>query len=510
MDTPPTSSTDVTAPASQLRTRIARVATASAAAQAVTQTVALLQVVVIARLLTPTEVGIFAAGTVLTTLLLEFSEGGLRAALVNRQRDIDAAAATVFWATLLSGVLASLGALAAAPLIGVVFGDTTAGLVAAVSAGGLLLHSLTNAPEAILQREFSVARNLVVGPAVSISFAAVSIVFAVLGFGVWSLVLGTYASTLVLLVSVWILAGWRPRRAKASVQMWRQLAGYGFPLLVDLAGTRIRGAIEPVVVGRLLDTAALGFYRYGMRIARLPVNVMIQVVAYALLPAFSRIADDPARLRPNYLKALRWITFCAVPVSGLMLAVGEPATVVILGEPWRGAGSVLVAMAGLGLGKAFASVSEEAIKGCGRTRLINRATAVEFVLGLGLLVLIVPFGLAGVGLAISLTALVVGVFCLVLASSVVGVQPAQVVRATLPTVVVGLVAAAATAALEHLVLHADTRPTFTALAFLALDGLAFLVVYVAALGVVAPAMVAAMIRSALAAGRRMRRVTARR
>jgi PST family polysaccharide transporter len=510
VDTPPTSSTDVTAPASQLRTKITRVATASAAAQAVTQTVALLQVVVLARLLSPTEVGIFAAGTVLTTLLAEFSEGGLRAALVNRQRDVEAAAETVFWATMLSGVLASLAALAAAPLIGAVFGDTTAGLVAAVSAGGLLLHSLGNVPEAILQREFSVPRNLVVSPAISIIFAVVSVVFAVLGFGVWSLVLGTYASALVLLVSVWVLAGWRPRRAKASFQVWRQLARYGFPLLVDLAGTRIRGAIEPVVVARLLDTAALGFYRYGMRIARLPVNVMIQVVAYALLPAFSNIADDPARLRPNYLKALRWITFCAAPVSGLMLAVGEPATVVVLGEPWRGAGSILVAMAGLGLGKAFASVSEEAIKGCGRTGLINRATAIEFVLGLGLLVLIVPFGLAGVGLAISVTALVVGVFCLVLASSVVGVRPAQVVRATLPTVVAGLVAAAATAALEHLVLHSDARPTFTALAFLAVDGLAFLVVYVAALGVVAPAMVAAVVRSASAAGRRMWQVTARR
>jgi PST family polysaccharide transporter len=141
---------------------------------------------------------------------------------------------------------------------------------------------------------------------------------------------------------------------------------------------------------------------------------------------------------------------------------------------------------------------------------MNRATAFEFVLGLSLLVLIVPFGLAGVGLAISLTALVIGVYWLVLAGPVVGVRPGQVIRATLPTVVAGLVAAAATAALEHLLLLSDSRPMFTALAFLALDGLAYLVVYVAALGVVAPAMIVTMVRAALVAGRRLRRVTARR
>jgi PST family polysaccharide transporter len=470
VDTPQPSST-------QLRKKLTRVATASMGAQAITQGVSLLHTIVLARLLSPAEVGIFAAGTVLTALLVEFSEGGLRAALVNRQRDVAAAAETVFWATLVSGVLISIGALAAAPVIGLVFDDPTVGLVAAASAGGLLLHSLTNVPEALLQREFSVPRNIVLGPAVSIAFAVVSVACALLGFGVWSLVIGTYASSVTLLVGVWVLVTWRPGRAKASVGMWRQLARYGYPLLIDHVASQVRTTAEPVVIGRLLDTAALGFYRYGLRIARLPVNVMIGVVAYALFPAFSHIAADPGRLRQTYLKALRWVTFCAAPVSGLMLAIGEPAAVVVLGEPWREAGVVLVAMAGLGIGKAFASVS-------------------EFALGLSLLVLIVPFGLPGVGLAISTSALVVGVLCLALARSALGVRTLQIVRATLPSVVASLVATGATAALEQLVLHSDTRGVVVAVAFLVLDAVAFSVVYVAVLAVVAPSMVATIFRVA--------------
>ena len=153
--------------------------------------------------------------------------------------------------------------------------------------------------------------------------------------------------------------------------------------------------------GRFLTTTALGYYRYGLRIARVPVNAMIEIVAYALFPAFSRMADEPERMRGAYLRALGGVTLCAAPITGLLLAVGEPMAVVVLGEPWRGAGIAVVAMSGLGLGEAFASVSEEAIKGCGRTSLINRFTATELVLGLGLLVLVIPWGLVGVGLAIS-------------------------------------------------------------------------------------------------------------
>ena len=62
----------------------------------------------------------------------------------------------------------ALVSLAAAPVIGLLFDSRTAGLVAASMAGTVLLQSLTNVPEAWLQREFSVRRRLVVGPAISL------------------------------------------------------------------------------------------------------------------------------------------------------------------------------------------------------------------------------------------------------------------------------------------------------------------------------------------------------
>jgi O-antigen/teichoic acid export membrane protein len=475
--------------------RIRRVAAASTIAQAVGEALSLLQTIVVARLLGPTEVGVFAAGTVITAFLAEFTEGGLRAALVNRGHEVDEAAETVFWGTLVTGTAMSLGALAAAPVIGVVFNNSTAGMVAAVSAGGLLLYSMANVPEALLQREFSVRRRLIVGPAVAASFAAVSITLAALGFGVWSLVAGTYASYLTLLGAVWLLCDWRPRRVRPSLRTWRELAGYGFPLVVGNLAAKLRQLAEAVVVGRLLGTAALGHYRYGLRIARVPVNAMIEIVAYALFPAFSRIASDPDRMRAAYLRALTMVTFCAAPVSGLLLATGEPAAVIVLGEPWRNAGLAVVAMAGLAIGKAFASVSEEAIKGAGRTRLINRFTAAELVLGLGLLALVIPFGLVGVGLAISGTAILIGIQAVLTARSVVGANVSDVMSATLPAVLAGLVAAAAVGSLEHLVVHADTHAVLIGIGLLLLEGIGYVVIYVGLLAVIAPATVREVARA---------------
>ncbi|MFC4947510.1 oligosaccharide flippase family protein [Pseudonocardia sp. GCM10023141] len=471
-----------------LTTRIKRVAMAGSVGQVLVQSTTLLQTVVLARLLTPAEVGVFVAGTVLTAFMANFAEGGMRAALVHRgDRDLDDAIATVFRGTLITGTALSLAALVAAPLVGVVFGSPTAAMIAAVCSGSLLLYALTNVPEALLQRQFSAARRLVVGPAITISFAASSVALAALGFGVWSLVVGTYVSHLVWVVTVWCLTDWRPGRGRASWQQWRTLAGFGMPLVIGFLGSRLQQMIEAVVVGRGLSTTALGFYRYGTRIARVPVDATVDIVASALFPAFSRVADDPDRLRNSYLQALCSVTVFAAAVSGLLFAVGESAVVVLLGEPWRGAGVAVVAMAGLGLGNAVTSVCEEAIKGSGRTRLINRLTLAEFGLGVGLLVLIIPFGLIGVGLAISLTALGAAAVGLSLVRSIVDVSLGEMSRAILPQILSAAVAMIVTWMIEDN-LRSDTYGMAAGIGLILVDVVAFGIVYLAILHVVAPSV----------------------
>ena len=321
---------------------VGRVASASALAQLFGQSVSFVQTIALARLLTPTDVGIFTAGTVLTTLFTNLVEGGLRAGLVQRQCDLADADETVFWVTLMVGVAASLGCLAAAPVIGIIFHSRTAGLVAAATSGLLVIHSLTNVPESVLQREFSVKRRLIVGPAICVSYAVVAIGLAALGWGVWSMVAGVYASFITWVVSLWMLTSWRPGRGHASFAMWRELARFGFPLVLSNIGYRVRATVETLVVGRVLSTSALGFFRYGQRIAQIPQAGIIDVGATTLFPAFSRIAGDRERFAAAYLRALHWSMVGAAACTGLMIAAGEPAVVVLFGEKWRGAGVALV------------------------------------------------------------------------------------------------------------------------------------------------------------------------
>lgn len=461
----------------------------------VVQAISLVQMVVLARLLTPVEIGIFTAGNVLYGFVISVAADGMGAALVQRKDRLADSADTVFWATLASGTLLGFGALAVSPLIGLAFDNPTAGAVAAASAGSLLLHSLTVVPDSLMQRRFDFRRRMIVSPAITVGYCVPAIVAAAAGMGVWSLVLATYTSLLCWLVTTWWLAGWWPGRGHPSLRLWRELARYSTPLVAHGLAWRLRETIETFVVGQRLGEAALGQYRYSRRLAMLPGFAILEICSYVLLPAFSRISDDVERFRSAFRKALGLVWTAAVGVAGVVVVTGEPLVVVLLGEQWRGAGIALVAMAGFGMGEALCGVADEATKASGRSKLLNWTSAVSLVATLGLTLLLVPYGLVGVGIAISTANVAMGLTAVTVAARVTAVRARDLAGALVPPVLAGAVGVAALAPLEHLVVRSAERLWIAGLGLLVLEALAFGVVYLLALRVVAPGIATGLLAS---------------
>jgi O-antigen/teichoic acid export membrane protein len=469
-----------------LTNRLKRGAGMAAIGLAIAQIVIVAQTLVLGRLLGPHEVGVFTAGSVVMGVMAPFALGALYQALIQREHDIEDAANTVLIVTCVTGLLLAVAVLVASPLIGALFHDSRVGLIAAASSGIMLLHSFVSVPDALMQRTFQFKRRVIIDPVVALTFASVSIVFAVFGYGAWAMVIGTYASTTTWVLLSWWMAKWRPFRGRFSFRIWRELAGFSLPLLIDGIAERSLSLGSQVLVGRVFGTAGLGQLKYGSRIASLPGLAVIQICGYVLFPAFSRISGDGPRFRQAFLRALGWIWLAALPVGALLVAVGQPVVVLLLGEKWRAAGAAASAMGGIGLGWVLYSVAGEAVKGAGRSRLLNWLTAILVGLGLPLIVLLLPFGLVGVGVAISVTYMVAGFVSLVLARSVVGVSVRDTIACVMPSTLSALIALGVVMPLERFVVRSDRYPGLLGFASIIAECVLFSVVYIGALRLISP------------------------
>jgi PST family polysaccharide transporter len=448
--------------------------------------VVIVQTIVLGRLLGPEEVGVFTAGTVLMGFLLVIAQGSLSQALIHREDDIEDAANTVLVVTFATGLLLGIGVLVASPLIGHLFHNARAGQISAATAGLVLLYLCGNVPQALMQRAFQFKQRMIIQPATKIAFAGVSILFAVLGYGAWAMVVGYYASITTLLILSWWMARWRPFRGRFSVRMWREMAAFSLPLLFENITYSIRDTFQQVLLGRRLGTADLGQYRYGYQMAFTPAMAITDVFGYVLFPAFARISADTARFRGAFLRALGWTWFGALPITALMVLVGEPIAALLLGDEWRPAGTAAMAMAGMVAGAALHSLGAQVIKGAGRSSLLNWLSALGLVLHLPLIVLLLPFGLVGVGIGLSVTVLVVGIVCVLFARSVTDASVRDVVACLAPSTLSAFVAFAVVFPLEHLVVRSDQYFEPVGLALVVADCLLFTLIYIGVLRLVSP------------------------
>jgi PST family polysaccharide transporter len=441
---------------------------------------------VLAKLIDPAAFGAFAAGTAVVGVGSVLGESGMLAALIHRRDDLEEAFNSAFLATLAGGVALTVIALAVAPLVGLFFHSHTAGTVAAVTSGWMFLRLIVIVPDAYLQRRFSFVRRVIVDPLGVVAFAAGAITAAASGMGVWALVIGTYAGAIVHVITTWSLAGWRPRPSLATVAMWRELARFGRSVVGAELIRRVVTEIPVLALGRVAGPAALGQYTYSFRVATKPLGAMVNVGGYVLLPAFSRISSDYERFRAALLRALRWVCATTFPAGLLLVPLGTPAVVLLFGETWREAGYGAAALGGYCAALSLDSLASEAWKAHGRPDMLPRMHGVSLVLTAICVGALVSFGVLGVTIGLSLSAIGVAAYAVRGMSKALEIPLRPLLVEIWPPALAATGMAGALFCLEHFVVRAETRGTILGLGLLGAQALLGGAIYLAALAVLAP------------------------
>jgi O-antigen/teichoic acid export membrane protein len=443
---------------------------------------------VLAQLIVPSDAGKLAAGQVLVGMGFVFAESGMLAALIHWKGDIDTAASTATASSIATGVLLALLALATAPLVGTFFHSSTIGWVAAASSGLLLLRALAIVPDALLQRRFAFVRRVTVDPLGALANGVVAISACAAGLGVWGLLLGQYGLFLTQAVAGWGLLRWKPRRRLMSFAIWRELASYARHVVASEVVRRSTAQLDSILLGRIAGSGPLGQYAYGLRIATVPTEAWVSVANYALLPAFARIADEPARFRRAFLEALGALCTVGLPISLSLLVLGDRLALALFGPEWPQSGEAISALCGLGIGQMLISISSETYKAAGRPQLLTRTHLLTAVLSLILLpALLVLFDndVVGIAVAVSVVAVASGLYALRLSTGIVGASAAGVLRGLCGLIVATALALGAAYALGAFVLADDPGRAGAALQAVAMAAV-LAVVYAAAARVLAP------------------------
>ena len=401
-------------------------------------------------------------------------------AVVQRPDRIREAASTAFTANVVGGFALAMLGVALAPLVGLLFHDREIGVAAAVLAGTIPLNAASIVPGALLARRVSF-QFAFIGPFQSLAYAAVAIGALAGGLGLWGLVVATYAAAVARTVATWAVSGWRPSFNLVSWEMWRSLSRYGRPVVLSSLFDEVGRAGSTAVVARLLNISALGQFRSAQRLVLQPNTAIVYGSAYVLLPALSRIWQDETRFHATILRALRTLMLVIFPVSLVFIPLGQPFATILLGEAWRGAGPIMMAIAGVGIAFALGSIASETFKAIGRTDLLPRLHVLGALIPIALMFTLRDLGATGMGLAISLGTGIVAAYAMLVLARVTRI-PVRVILAQIqPAATSGVLMVGGTIILDRLLLHAAQSSGAAGVLLLAVELLSAVLVYLGSL-----------------------------
>jgi O-antigen/teichoic acid export membrane protein len=289
--------------------------------------------VLLARLLMPSDYGLFAMALSVLGLIEVVQEFGLGTAMVQRKDLSKEQINAVFWVVVGgSTVVTCATALAAGP-ISRVYGEPGLEWALRILCLTFLLNSLGMVPYALLTRALDLRHRSLAEAIGAATAAVVALGLAWNGFGVWALVGGHLGRAVLLNSALAVFARWRPTVVISLEGMWGIL-GFG----VRILGTHLFGnfltTTTTFVVARLLGGAAVGLYAMAQSVSEAPHRLSTAIINQVSLPVFSKLQGDRRRLGQYFLAISRYLALISLPVQLGLILVAPDLVSVVFSDKW--------------------------------------------------------------------------------------------------------------------------------------------------------------------------------
>jgi PST family polysaccharide transporter len=353
---------------------------AVAIAQAASQLITLAGLAILFRLLDPAAYGLLGMVLPVLFFLRIFTKLGLNVATVQRPDLSAAEVSALFWVNLALGVATAAATALLAPAVAWFYEEPRLTTLTAALAGTALAVAFGAQHQALLERRMRLGRVAACRVTAQLIAALAAIAAALAGWGVWALVVQQYVEAIAGGLFFWIAEPWRPTRPSraASVAEHLRFGGYysAGGVMFFLAGN-----LDKILVGRWLGEYALGLYGQAFNLMLKPVALVTEPLTGVMLSALSRAAGDPEARRALLAGFYRLAAIALLPAGVGLALVGDQAMLVLGGEKWSQAGT-LIAVLGLAvIGQGLVNIAGPVFTSAGRTdRMFFGAVALTVVL----------------------------------------------------------------------------------------------------------------------------------
>ncbi len=290
--------------------------------------------VVLARLLTQEQFGLFGLAMSIVNYANLSQQVGVREILVARHKRIDLWQSTGFWVATATGLLSMLLIFAAAPIAGWFYADKTLVWMLLILGLAQPTYNMTLVQEAKLQIHLRFKYTALCQFVWGALTPLLQLALALMKFGVFAFVV---PRLLAGLIRWWMFQHAEPTRIspKWNIRRWKYILVPGMMVLLTALAYTIGPTVPSLMLGRYVGKAATGYFTFAYNLSLQVLMLLSMQIDSVLFPTLGKMQGDPQRQRAAMLRASRALTTIMAPACFLQMAASGPLVALMFGSKWQ-------------------------------------------------------------------------------------------------------------------------------------------------------------------------------
>lgn len=287
----------------------------------------------LARLLTPKEIGVYSVSMAAVGIAQVLRDFGVANFLVQEPKLSEAHIRTAFGAMLILGLFMFFALVGLAPWITLVYDEPQLLLLLRISALNFLVLPFCTVSLALLRRDMAFKKLAALGIVSACASAAVSLFLAYFGYGVVSLAWGGVTLNVVTGLLAWWLRPGR-RILLPSFSEWRRVMGFGVQSSLISVVTSIAMDINDLGVGKFVGFEGVALLSRAQGLMNIFHRDVMSAIRNVAFPAYARAARNGTPLEPLHIISVTHVTVTAWPFYGFASLFALEIMRLMFGQQW--------------------------------------------------------------------------------------------------------------------------------------------------------------------------------
>jgi O-antigen/teichoic acid export membrane protein len=291
------------------------------------------KIMVVARILTPSDFGIFALVAIALGLAESTTQTGINLTIIQSKRSIRYFIDTAWVISIIRGILIGIIMVVLGMFMSNFYNEQSLTILIAFAALIPIIKGFINPSIVLYHKNLQFFKDSAYRFSLVVVDSIFAIIFAILFKSVIALILAMLVAAIFEVLISFILFKEKPvfnylsSRAKIIFSNAR-------PLSVSAVLSYLNNNIDDFLLGRIIGTFNLGLYHNAYSLSHRANYDFAKSIHHSILPVFTKITDDLSRLKRAFMRSMAVTIIVVVGVSLPLYIAPEFFVKLILGDQW--------------------------------------------------------------------------------------------------------------------------------------------------------------------------------